>query len=87
MDRVTEWPLALCDAASVDEHDLRATDQIKRLKGSAISDNSFVQIESYVAHHSRNHMWYYLKDQAFEEGWLLKLYDSKLDEPQGNSYE
>lgn len=79
VDHITEWPLALCDYESMDKKDLRATDQVKRLKGSKPSDNAFVEIESYVAHHNPKHHWYYLENQAFYEGWLIKLYDSKSD--------
>jgi hypothetical protein len=75
---VEEWPLALCDCSSVDkERDVREADQVKKRKGSKESDNDFEVIEGYVAFHHPNHAWYYLRDQTFHEGWLIKLYDSE----------
>lgn len=75
---MTEWPLALCDFTSVDSGvDLKAVDQVKPLKGSKPSDNAFVEIESYVSFYNPQHVWCYLDSQAFDEGWLFKLYDSR----------
>ena len=68
MPTVTEWPLALCDARSVDkERDLQPSDIVKP---------DYVG-ESYVAYHNPAHKWHYLKDQSFEEAWVIKLFDSK----------
>jgi hypothetical protein len=75
---VKEWPLALCDSSTViKERDMRPADQVKRRKGSKDSDNDFEVIESYTAHYHPNHSWYYLANQRFNEGWLIKLYDSQ----------
>lgn len=72
MDIVTEWPLALCDFRSINgERDLRASDIVKP---------DYIG-ESYVATHDPSHAWYFLSSQTFQEGWLLKLYDSKPGVP------
>lgn len=63
--------------------DLRAADQVKRRKGSKESDNDFEVIESYTAHHHPDHKWYYLANQKFNEGWLIKLYDSQVGAADG----
>ncbi|KAI1617987.1 hypothetical protein EDD37DRAFT_250930 [Exophiala viscosa] len=76
--KVTEWPIALCSCSSVDrEVDLQRTDQVKRLKGSSEADNKFVVMESYTSFYNSAHQWWYLKDQCFNEAWIIKLFDSK----------
>jgi len=78
VDVVKEWPLALCSCASVDtQRDIREADQVKRRKGSTESDNDFEVIESYLSFYHSDHCWYYLSNQSFHEGWLIKLYDSQ----------
>jgi len=86
VDVVTEWPLALCDFGSLDiAKDLQPSDMVKRRKGTRASENKFDEIESFVAFHNPRHKWIFLDKQTFNEGWLIKLYDSKQDTAQSRS--
>uniref|UniRef100_A0A0B7K4N7 Uncharacterized protein n=1 Tax=Bionectria ochroleuca TaxID=29856 RepID=A0A0B7K4N7_BIOOC len=70
VDAVKEWPLALCDFRSVDlEKDLRATDVITR---------NYIG-ESFAVHYSPDHLWYSILDQRYNEGWMIKILDTKPD--------
>jgi len=59
-------PLALCDAQSVELHDLVATDLILRDRVS----------ETYRLTYNPNHRWYYFPDMQRDEAILIKCYDS-----------
>ncbi|MCJ1470975.1 hypothetical protein MMC07_009623 [Pseudocyphellaria aurata] len=67
---VRDWPLALCDARSVDyERDTMSSDVVFR---DRLAEN--VQI-----HHNPQQRWYYLPDQLPTEALIFKTVDSKPD--------
>jgi hypothetical protein len=65
----TDWPLAVCDGRTIKEHDLVASDNIRR---NNVGENLF-------ARYSPNYRWHYLSNQEKDEVFLLKIYDSKPD--------
>ncbi|KAH8678135.1 hypothetical protein BX600DRAFT_145551 [Xylariales sp. PMI_506] len=67
--KVTSWPLAVCDARSVDVQDLVSVDIIRR---KYIGETCFSK-------HNPDQEWYYLSDQNTNEIILLKIYDSSND--------
>lgn len=63
-----DWPLALCDAASVDfENDTMAGDVVEKTKA----------FENTQVHFNPQQKWYYLKDQLPSELLLFKNADSR----------
>ncbi|KKK19977.1 hypothetical protein ARAM_004919 [Aspergillus rambellii] len=54
---VKNWPLALCDAQTVDESDMIAFDEV-------YADDV---LESYQVHYNPNQRWYYLSGQSTDE--------------------
>ena len=78
---VRREPLALCDARSVLESDLRAVTQIypgrdPNSHGKEAKAGS-VQVWNVAA--SPNHKWYYASNMSPDEVMLIKCFDSKLD--------
>ena len=71
LKKVTNWPLALCDATSVQYNDLVASDLIRRKTVG----------ESWYCQYNSGHSWYYLSDQAPDEVTMLKIQDSREEEP------
>jgi len=68
VDTVEQFPLALCDARTVDtDNDVRPSDVVKQ---------TYIG-ESYIAMFSPQHVWHYLSRMRFSEGWLFKLFDSE----------
>ncbi len=66
---VRRWPLALCDARSIDTSDLVVTDHIYRdWKG-----------ETFSFLYNTAHRWFYYPQQRPDEALLLKIYDSQTD--------
>ncbi|KAG5764343.1 hypothetical protein H9Q72_007593 [Fusarium xylarioides] len=61
-----DYPLALCDARSVDDNDLIESDYIYP---------NFVS-ESFLLNHSPEHKWFYLSDQRKDELLMITNYDS-----------
>ncbi|EEU36873.1 uncharacterized protein NECHADRAFT_81142 [Fusarium vanettenii 77-13-4] len=66
LDRVTSWPLATCDARSVNQNDLVTCDIVRRRYTG----------ETCFGLHSEGQQWFYLSDQDVDEVTLLKIYDS-----------
>ncbi|KAG5755673.1 hypothetical protein H9Q70_001741 [Fusarium xylarioides] len=61
-----DYPLALCDARSVNDNDLIESDYIYP---------NFVS-ESFLLNHSPEHKWFYLSDQRKDELLMITNYDS-----------
>jgi hypothetical protein len=64
---VTEWPLALCDANTLDlESDLQPMDTV------------FPHgcIESYTIHHNPHQQWHYVSEQSPFELWVFNTADT-----------
>ncbi len=66
LQRVEDWPVAVCDGRTTKESDLVAADNIRR---DFVGENMF-------AKHNPDFRWYYLPDQGKEEVLLIKIYDS-----------
>ena len=66
---VYNWPLALCDARSIDASDLVPTDLVYADKVG----------ETYSFVHNAKHRWFYFPELSPEEVLLLKIFDSKTD--------
>jgi hypothetical protein len=66
---VEDWPLAFCDARSVEPHDLVPCD--------LLYPHYFGEIYSLT--YSQDHKWYYLKDHMPHEAIFVKCFDSKND--------
>lgn len=64
-----DCPLAVCDASSVEEADLLATDLLYPDRTGQIY---------YVAFNPA-HRWYYASDMRTDEVWIFKNYDSAAD--------
>ena len=61
-----DWPLALCDAASVQANDVTPADVVYDTKVN----------ENMQVHHDAAHKWYYLEDQDPSELLVFKQADS-----------
>lgn len=61
-----DWPLALCDARSVAEADLIATDLLYKDRTG----------ETYSVKHNPEHRWFYAPRMTREEALLFRCYDS-----------
>jgi len=66
---VYNWPLALCDARSIDARDLVPTDLVYADKVG----------ETYSFVHNANHRWFYFPELSPDEVLLLKIFDSRTD--------
>lgn len=66
---VQTWPLALCDASSIQPDDLLPTDLVYADKVG----------ETYSLVHNPNHRWFYFPRLTPDEVLLLKIYDSRTD--------
>ena len=64
-----DWPLAVCDARSVEPEQLAATELI-------YPDRSG---EVFAAIHNPAHRWFYFPDMQLDEVMLIKCYDSRRD--------
>ena len=64
-----DWPLALCDARSVDPADLVATDLVYPDRRGEI----------YGLVHNPSQLWFYVPDMGLDEAVLIKCYDSRRD--------
>jgi len=63
---VRDWPLALCDASTVDPENVQPGDLVY---GDYVVENCQV-------HESPSQKWYYLRDQGPEEAWVFVQSDS-----------
>ena len=68
---VRDWPLALCDASTVDPKDVQPGDLVY---GNYVVENCQV-------HESPSQKWYYLRDQGPEEAWVFVQSDSVSSRP------
>ena len=66
---VQNWPLALCDARSIEPDDLIPSDLVYRDKVG----------ETYAFRANPSHRWFYYPELQVNEVVLLKIYDSKTD--------
>jgi hypothetical protein len=64
-----DWPLALCDARSIDPADAVVSELVYPDRVG----------ETYGFKFNRNHRWFYFPDLQPDEAVLLKCYDSKDD--------
>ncbi|KAE9382086.1 hypothetical protein N431DRAFT_320768 [Stipitochalara longipes BDJ] len=73
LQKVTAWPLALCDTRSVARSDLIPKEQIgKHLTG-----------ESYLAKYGEGHKWCYLGGMERDEVVVMKIFDSREKRDEG----
>lgn len=72
---VQDWPLALCDASTVDESDLVASDV---LYPNYVAEN-------FMVHFSQKQQWYWLPDHASDEILVFKAVDSEYPDSAGTS--
>ena len=61
-----DWPLAVCDAATVEDQDLETHDQVLPQ----------VVRENYMVRHNAKHRWYYLSGQTTSELLVFRQADS-----------
>ncbi|KAL6410190.1 hypothetical protein AUP68_06602 [Ilyonectria robusta] len=73
VEKVTEWPLALCDSRTV-RHD-------RDFQSSNVVPADRIG-ESYMAYHHPEHSWYFLSEQAGDEAWVFMSWDSDPHAPQ-----
>ncbi len=66
---VQSWPLALCDAQSLDWQDLVASERRTRERVG----------ETYRVHFNPNHRWFYFPHMRRNEVLLIKCFDSETD--------
>ncbi|KAK3341828.1 hypothetical protein B0T25DRAFT_354280 [Lasiosphaeria hispida] len=67
--KVRSWPLALCDARTVDPNDLVTCDIVRR---------RYVG-ETYFGKYNASQKWYYLSGMDVDDIVLVKVYDSDPD--------
>ena len=68
---VRDWPLALCDASTVDSDDIEPGDLVY---------GDYV-VENCQLYRSVGQKWYYLRDQGPEEAWVFVQSDSLGSRP------
>ena len=68
-DRVESWPLAICDARSIEPEDLIATDLVYRDRVG----------EVFNLAHNPDHQWFYFPGLEEDRTILLKCFDSAED--------
>lgn len=66
---LTDWPLAVCDAATVDANDLIASDVVTR---TGFTENSLVYFNP-------RHKWFYLDSQMPTELIIFRQVDTQAD--------
>nr|POE69212.1 hypothetical protein CFP56_75650 [Quercus suber] len=66
---VKDWPLAVCDASSLDRSDLQECDVVFRTQ----------VIENYLVQHNSKQRWFYLSDQTPSEAWVFMQADTTDD--------
>ncbi|KAI1074906.1 hypothetical protein F5B20DRAFT_585740 [Whalleya microplaca] len=69
LEKVRDWPLALCDGRTVDHSDLVECDHIRR---------RYIGSTMYLLESPR-HRWYYLSNQTPDEVIIFKNFDSSED--------
>jgi hypothetical protein len=63
-----DWPLAFCDARSVN-------DEEDPIKTDVVYEDS--QGEMYMLRHNPRHRWFFLQDQTLNEVWLWRNSDAR----------
>ncbi|KAK3695790.1 hypothetical protein B0T22DRAFT_438737 [Podospora appendiculata] len=77
-----DWPLAICDAVTVDQNlDVEPCDIISDVIADADSHE-----ENFQVYHRPRHFWYYLGAQTASEVLLFRQYDSELGYASGNPH-
>lgn len=74
---VEREPLAMCDARSVEESELRPV--TTRIVVGPPPNTRNIDNEQWHLVPSPNHKWYYASGMTTDEALLIKNYDSKLD--------
>jgi hypothetical protein len=69
VEPLRDCPLAICDASSVEQRDLLATDLLYPDRTGEI----------YYVTFNPAHRWYYASDMQTDEVWVFKNYDSAAD--------
>ena len=69
IERVLSWPLALCDASSLEPNDLIAADHIYPDRRG----------ETYRTAYNEGQKWYYFPEMTMDEVVLIKCFDSEID--------
>lgn len=67
---VRDWPLTLCDPATVDAR----TDLVERDLLRMVSP-----LETYQMHHTKQQKWYFASEQQAHEAWIFLQSDSAQD--------
>jgi hypothetical protein len=71
--------LAVCDARSCPESDLRIVYAQLPTRGDGSKVSKGKGFEVFNVAHNPNHKWYYASEMTPEETWMIKCFDSKLD--------
>ncbi|MGH7113224.1 MAG: CmcJ/NvfI family oxidoreductase [Stellaceae bacterium] len=66
---VETWPLAICDAQSLDEHDLVVTERRYQNRTG----------QTYAIHYNPNQYWYWFPRMRRDEALVFKVYESMRD--------
>ncbi|HEY0801938.1 MAG TPA: CmcJ/NvfI family oxidoreductase, partial [Steroidobacteraceae bacterium] len=69
VEPLRDCPLAICDASSIDERDLREADLLYPDRTGQI----------YYVTFNPAHIWYYASNMRTDEVWIFKNYDSAAD--------
>lgn len=70
---LVDWPLAVCDAASINiDRDMVAMDHVHRLGESGEGR----VVENYAVHYSPDQRWHYLSKQRANELLLFRQVDT-----------
>jgi hypothetical protein len=72
-------PLAVCDARSCSEADLRTVFAQLPSQGAGSKVSRGPGFEVFNVAHNPAHKWYYASDMEPDEALLIKCFDSKLD--------
>ncbi|KAI1758616.1 hypothetical protein GGR53DRAFT_516489 [Hypoxylon sp. FL1150] len=72
-----DWPLAFCDATTVNQQDLEQHDHIFPSKPNAPSSPGNIVRENQTVYHNPSQRWYYLSGQMPSELLLFRQVDSE----------
>ncbi|KXS95400.1 hypothetical protein AC579_1994 [Pseudocercospora musae] len=74
---ITREPLAVCDAETVSEDDLRAV-KLEVPKNFMFPDGDQIALELWHVAANERHRWYYPKSMEPDEALLIKCFDSRI---------
>ncbi|KAF7185436.1 Hydroxylase/desaturase asaB, partial [Pseudocercospora fuligena] len=74
---ITREPLAVCDAETVSEDDLRAV-KLEVPKNFMFPDGDKIALELWHVAPNERHRWYYPKSMEPDEALLIKCFDSRI---------